>query len=93
MKINKDFIAQDVNTHEETRYIGLMDNENTGVCSGEGEAVSGFSRDFRKQIEDSEGITIFCYEDLPEDIKKFFNKDFLRGNENERYDKRRTATI
>lgn len=93
MKLGKEFEAEDVYTLEETRYVGLMTNEAVGTCNGEGEAVVGFSKDFRKQIGDCESIEIMLYKDLPQTIKNFYNKEVLRGDENEEYNKRRTATI
>jgi len=93
MKLGGEFHVEDAYTHEETRYIALKDNEHVGTCSGNGEAVAGFSKNFKKQIEDSKSRQVLLYKNLPEDIKKFFNKEILRGENDEGYHKRRTATI
>ena len=93
LKLGEDFVIESIHRHEETRYVGLVTNQDIGTCSGEGEAVAGFSKDFRKQLEDAEGFDILLYKDLPEDVKKFFNKEILRGDKNEEYNKRRTGPI
>jgi len=93
MKLGNEFHIEKLDTHEETRYVGLVTNQDVGTCNGKGEAVVGFSKDFRKQLEDAEGFTVYLYKDLPEDVKKFFNKKILRGEDNEEYNKRRIEPI